>query len=104
MTSKLVIRPRAVLDIDEQSLYIAASSEKSARRFQVSAQLSMARLAESPDLGAQYDADAPQLSGLRFWPIRGFPNHLICYRPIGGGVEILRIFHGARDMPSALDN
>jgi len=34
------------------------------------------------------------------WPIKGFKNYLIFYRPIEQGVEIVRVLHGARDMPS----
>jgi len=39
-----------------------------------------------PDLGAN---------------VRGFPvgNYIIFYRPLDDGIEVLRILHGARDIP-----
>jgi toxin ParE1/3/4 len=41
-----------------------------------------------PDLGAE---------------VRCFPvgNYVVFYRPIGRGIELLRVLHGARDVPSA---
>lgn len=35
---------------------------------------------------------------MRVWPIRRFPNHLIFYRPIDGGIEVIRVLHGAQDL------
>ena len=32
-----------------------------------------------------------------FKPVPGFRSHLIFYRPLSSGVEIVRILHGARD-------
>ena len=29
-------------------------------------------------------------------------SHLVVYRPIPGGVEVLRVLHGARDIPGIL--
>jgi toxin ParE1/3/4 len=40
----------------------------------------------------------PALTGMRSWPIRGFGNHLVFYRPTDDGIEILRVLHGARDL------
>jgi toxin ParE1/3/4 len=41
---------------------------------------------------------------LRIWRIDGFPNHLIFYRPIEGGIEIVRVLHGARDIDAVLES
>jgi toxin ParE1/3/4 len=30
--------------------------------------------------------------------LRHFMNYLIFYRPIGGGIDVLRVLHGARDI------
>jgi toxin ParE1/3/4 len=92
-----------VLDIDEMALYLAESSLTVARRFHESTKLSIQRLAANPDLGSVHGMHDSPLEDMRSWPIRGFPNHLICYRQIAGGVEILRILHGARDLDAAFD-
>ena len=31
------------------------------------------------------------------WRITGFDNYLIFYRPVEGGVEIIRVLHAKRD-------
>ena len=38
-------------------------------------------------------------SGLRMWPIG---NYIIFYRPIGQGIEVVRVLHGARDYMTIL--
>jgi plasmid stabilization system protein ParE len=36
--------------------------------------------------------------------VRGFKKYLIFYRPlVGGGVEIIRVLHGAQDVKSILE-
>jgi toxin ParE1/3/4 len=102
VTLPLLIRPRAIVDIDDLSLFLALSSTRVALRFQKSVQQSMERIAKRPDLGALYDSDLPHLRALRFWAVRGFPNHLICYRQTGDGIEVVRVLHGARNIPDAL--
>jgi plasmid stabilization system protein ParE len=45
----------------------------------------------------------PELDGIRMWPIPDFPNHLIFYRLIETGVEIVRVLHSARDIALVLE-
>jgi len=37
--------------------------------------------------------------------LRGFPvgSHLIFYRPAVDGIEVIRVLHGARDIPKLFD-
>ena len=51
-----------------------------------------------PGLGPVYGFKTANLADVRFWIVSGFPNHLIFYRPITGGVEVIRVIHGARDL------
>jgi toxin ParE1/3/4 len=32
------------------------------------------------------------------WRVAGFPNHLIFYRPVESGVEVIRVLHAKRDI------
>ena len=50
--------------------------------------------ADSPGVGRKRDELAPNL--------RGFPvgNHVIFYRPAENGIEVIRVLHGAMDIPS----
>ena len=51
-----------------------------------------------PQIGARRELRNPRLEGLRMWPIRGFENYLVFYRPIEEGIEVTRVLHGARDI------
>jgi len=37
------------------------------------------------------------------WPIGGYEKHLIFYRPVEGGIEIIRVLHGVRDVKGLLE-
>ena len=37
------------------------------------------------------------------WQVRGFEKHLIFYRPIKDGIEIIRVLHASRDLVAVLD-
>ncbi len=47
--------------------------------------------------------DSPALSGLRMWPVPHFEHWLIFYIPTDTAVQIVRVLHGARDLPTILD-
>jgi toxin ParE1/3/4 len=40
---------------------------------------------------------------MRVWPVKGFENHLIFFRPIDGGIEVIRVLHAARDIESVFE-
>ena len=40
---------------------------------------------------------------LRVWKVKGFPKILIFYQPENSGVSVVRVLHGARDLPSLLE-
>jgi len=43
------------------------------------------------------------MSGSRVFPVRGFGKHLVFYRPVEDGIEILRVIHGARDIEALFE-
>ena len=45
----------------------------------------------------------PLLAETRMFRVKGFTKHLIFYRPIKNGVEIIRVIHGARDIESLFE-
>ena len=42
----------------------------------------------------------PLHAGTKMFRMKGVASHLIFYRPIKNGVEIVRVVHGARDIES----
>ncbi len=73
-----------------------------ADRFFAEAESTFVRLAKTPGLGARYEADEPLYAELRYSPVSRFRLHLVFYRPVPGGIEVLRVLHGSRDIHGIL--
>lgn len=100
----LLLLPQAKSDLRETFLYLARNSEARAYAFAAAVEATFEQLAAMPHLGAPRDFAHAQLRGIRQWPVRGFKNYLIFYRPFASrnGVEIIRILHATRDLPGML--
>jgi len=57
-------------------------------------------LAVTPGLGRLRKFRNSKLKGVRSWLVAGFDNYLIFYRAIPEGIEVLHVYHGARDIES----
>ena len=95
---KAIISPLARQDLLDIWEVIAADKIDAADRVREAAFRSFERLAGMPDIGTIRRYNNPALADLRFWPIPRFRRYLIFYLPAPGGVEIVRVLHGARDM------
>jgi toxin ParE1/3/4 len=90
-------RPRAGEDLAEIWEYIAEDSEEQADAFLAAIDRKFQVLADRPGMGRARDELA---EGLRSFPVG---KYVVFYRPIPGGIEIIRVLHGARDMDAILD-
>lgn len=104
MRPRKLIRPLAYLELDDQVQYFAQFSESTTRRLIEACEQAIDKLAEMPELGSPCQFSNPRLQGLRVWPVRGFKKHLIFYRPVQGGIEVLHIVHGARDLAALFES
>src|SRR5688500_10635616 len=95
--SRVTFKPAAEADLDDVYLYIARDSADVAARFLVRVRAECNHLAEWPGSGALRGYRRPGLEQIRSWPVKGFRNYLVFYRPIEGGIEVVRVLHGARD-------
>lgn len=103
MSRHVVKRPQAIRDLDEVAGYLQAQSgPKRAIRFLRDADSLFDRLASMPGTGTRYEPDDPIFADLRVAPLSRFKNHLVFYRPLPGGIEVLRVLHGARNIRSIL--
>lgn len=95
--------PRARRDLVDIFYYYARKGTlPTARRFLRQAEATFQRLAGMPGLGTRYEPHEPIYAGLRFFPVSRFRMYAVFYRPIAGGIEVLRVLHGARDIPGIL--
>ena len=94
--SKVRMTEPAAADMEVIWAYIAQDSPTQADRFVVKLLAAMGRLGERPGIGRQ----RPELGPT----IRSFVvgNYLVFYRPAPVGVQILRVLHGARQLPDVL--
>jgi toxin ParE1/3/4 len=56
-----------------------------------------------PGMGIRPRFSAPRFLGIRFLPSGRYPTYLLFYRELSDQVEVLRILHGARDLPSLFE-
>ena len=87
---------RARRDLDELTAYIAADNPAAANAFLDRLTSAFDLLARNPMLGRARPDLAPEL---RTFVIG---NYLILHRARAGGIDIVRVVHGARDLANVL--
>lgn len=95
--------PRVFDDLDQIAAYLQQDSPQSALRFLSSAEETIRFLADQPRIGHVWNPLHPRLKDVRSFPVKGFPKWIVFYRPLEGGIEVIRILHGARDLPAVLE-
>ena len=73
--------------------HIAQDNLDAAERWLDTLDSKMNLLAQFPGLGPKRDELAP---GLQSFPVG---NYIIFYRPMKGGIQIIRVLHGGRNLP-----
>ena len=92
--SRVLRRPQADADLLEIALYIAQDEVEASDRFIDAVHEKLDLLATIPEAGRARDELAP---GLRSFPAG---NYIIFYQPVEGGIDVVRVLHAARDIPS----
>lgn len=102
MKKTLRVEPRADRDLTDHATYLAEHSLDLAIRFLAAAQATVDELLRMPEMGSPRDFKNPRLTGIRQWPIKSFGKYLVFYRPIEEGISVVRVLHGARNIPGLL--
>ncbi len=101
--SQITRRPSANHDLRDIYRYLARQAGvRLADRFFDQAEATFSRLARRPGLGARYEPDEPHYADLPYFPVSRFRMYLVFYRPFRGGIEVLRVLHGARNIAGIL--
>jgi toxin ParE1/3/4 len=88
---------RAHLDLVEAALRIAEDNPVAADRWLDTVDAKCQLLAQMPEAGRRRPELAPDLRSL---PVG---SYVIFYRPVPGGIQVIRVLHGARDLPALFD-
>jgi toxin ParE1/3/4 len=91
--SQIQLSPQAGRDLEEIEEYISQDNPDAASQLILAIREKCVILSEQPGIGRNRSDLSPNL--------RGFPvgNYIIFYRPASQGIEIIRVLHGARDIP-----
>lgn len=90
------ISPQANMDLIEIHDYIARNNPRAALRFVEKLDQKIRTLADFPGIGSPYD----ELARLRTFVVG---KHVIFYREIENGIEVVRVLRGARDFKKAFE-
>src|SRR4051812_26474726 len=104
MSGQIHQHSTAIRDLGQLAEFIRQGRPRAALRFLRAARSTMESLAAMPEMGPACETNNPALAGLRFFRISGFPAFLIFYRPMEGGIEVLRVLHSARDLEAIFPN
>lgn len=92
--SRAIFAPAATADLEAIVDYIAADNPAAADEVVTRLEDLAAHLAERPGMGrARFDL-LPNLRSFRLG------RYLLFYRATTGGIEVVRVLHGARDFPA----
>lgn len=97
---KYRLTPEAVSDLFEIWNFINHDNPEAADRVEDAILRACDLLADAP-LAGRVREDLTPLP-LRFWVVQRYSNYLIVYEPAKKPLQIIRILHGARDLPSIL--
>lgn len=99
----VVFNPVAVRDLEEITNYIASSNEDAAHAVRHNILDTADRLSQHPGLGIRPRFKATRHAGIRFLPADSYPTYLLFYRELDDEIEVLRVLHGHRDLPSLFE-
>ena len=100
MVSKHFYSPKAEQDLNEIAQYILENNLEAALRFVDAVEKTCTGLVEMPDMGHTFVVSNPALKGIRMiWVSKVYSSYLIFYRQTKREIEVIRILHGARDLP-----
>ena len=96
------LRRRAREDVETAlDFYQLEASERVALGFIAALEKAYGHISRHPQSGSPRYAMELNLPGLRVWPLSRYP-HVVFYRETPDHVEVWRVLHGQRDLPTWL--
>jgi toxin ParE1/3/4 len=83
--------------------FIAEDNPDAATRLVDAVYETFKMLAANPELGRRRRFRDPRLRNVRSFRVSGFDNYLIFYRAISEGIQVLHVYHGARDLEALFE-
>ena len=99
--NQVVKRIQAERDLEECFVFIGTRDLDAGFDFLAAAEQTFDFLAGMPFIGSGRRFRAARFRrhrDLRQWPVKGYEDYLIFYRPTAGGIEVWRVLHARRDI------
>ncbi|MGO8786162.1 MAG: type II toxin-antitoxin system RelE/ParE family toxin [Terriglobia bacterium] len=104
MKSRIILRPAADRDVVDQAEYLTRhQSLQTGLRFYRATEETFRLLASQPEMGTRAECRSSFLNGMRMFPVKRFPKHLVFYRCVENGIEVIRVLHGARNIEALFE-
>ncbi len=101
--NRFVLDPAVERELWEIWDFIAADNPDAATRVVEAAYQTFRFLAANPGLGRARKFRNPRLQDVRSFRVSGFENYLVFYRPRPDCIQILHVYHGARDIEALFE-
>lgn len=98
----IIVLPQADIDIDTFFFYIAKDNVTVADQFLDRVEETQNKIAYFPKIAPLFITKNPKLSGIRWFPVKDFPKHLLFYIEDETQVFIVRMLHKAQNISNAL--
>lgn len=98
MTTRLFYSPVARRDVIEIADYLVDIDPDLPLKFLDALEATADLLKDNPNIGVGRDYNNPLLTDMQMFPISGFDKYLFYYRVVDDVIEVIHIFHGARDL------
>jgi len=95
---KLIVSPRAKLDIVGHFIYLLSRNADAAARFKQSIKMAQQRIRKDPRSCATLTLAGFEDLELRFCRPSGFENYLVILQMTDTGPIVLRVLHGSQDI------
>ena len=96
--AKIILDPGVEDELWAIWAYIAEDDPEAATRVVEAAHETFKLLASNPELGRRRSFRNPRVRNVRSFRVSGFDNHLIFYRAVEQGIQVLHVYHGAQDL------
>ena len=104
MKKRFIVMSQAHRDVMSQAEYYSQhSGDQLASRFFDTAEAAYRFLLRHPSLGKPCRILRHREQGVREFGISGFSRHLVIYRAIPEGIEVIRVIHASRDLDTLLE-
>ncbi len=89
---------RAKRDLVEKAEWLEERNPDAADRFLEAVESLLERVKVPPGMGVARMFNNPSLEGLRMMPVPEFEKHLVFYKPVDGGIRLVRVLHSSQDI------